>query len=151
MDKLQTSRRKIAPKENTKPIIQQDFFYRSSVLHYICIISGFVMFTLVCFNTNDKLFMKFGGGVGGRLMYLRATYLFEMRVCFMLAVGLHIIETLYAVKLAIELYLTPICVIKWTIQTFILGYSSLRHLIDYKDTLNKPKSIINEPESKKES
>jgi len=139
MSEYNTSRRKVPPKEEEqekveeKPETPKDetYFIRVSVFHYFCVISGFLMFWFVCFMEDVSLFKKLGGP-GHRILYLRDNYLIQMRISFYVAILLHVFEAFYAHQLCKGMQLLNDVTMKWVIQTFIVGYSSLRHLINYQ-------------------
>ena len=130
MEEYVTSRRpKVKPAE-VKKTNTDDYFIRVSIFHYVCVALGFLVFGFVCFY-NDETAFEHLGGPGRRLLYLKQNYLTELRIGFVIAVLLHIIEAVYAIKLATVLQLNQETLKKWTLQTFLVGYSSLRHLIEY--------------------
>ena len=62
-----------------------------------------------------------------------------MKIVFIFAIILHICEAVYAFVIAKEILLSSSSTKKWIFQTLILGYSSLRYLIEYRNKLEKKK------------
>lgn len=146
MPEYNTSRRKVPPKEEEKEIVEEPtetatnekYFVRVSVFHYFCVISGFAMFWFVCFIDDVSIFEKLGGP-GHRILYLRDNYLLQMRISFYVAILLHVFEAFYAHQICKGMQLMNDVTMKWVFQTFIVGYSSLRHLITYKNQKEEEK------------
>ena len=118
--------------------VGSSYFFRVSFFHYLCVILGFMLFGFVCFNTDAKLLKRFGGP-GERLLYLRENFLTQLRIGFFFAIFLHVIEALYVIKVCGDLKMSQDAVQKWVVQTFICGYSSLRHLLEFRDIQNSKK------------
>lgn len=115
------------PVDTTPP----EYFMKVSVFHYFCVIVGFAMFWYVCFWEDTSRFKQFGGP-GHRLLFLRENYLTEMRAFFFVAIVLHIVEAIYAHRICREMNFVAEVRRKWIVQTAVVGYSSLRHLIKFR-------------------
>nr|XP_012565053.1 uncharacterized protein LOC105849257 isoform X2 [Hydra vulgaris] len=121
-------------KSEVKILYQNEsiYFHCVSIFHYIFMIFSFMLFGFICFDDDDE-FLKGIGGPGVRLLYLRKNYLVQLQVGFFFAVMMHIVEALYAFKICKELNIRSDMALKWFLQTFICGYISLRHLLEFKD------------------
>ena len=128
---LNTSRRPLKGKTIT---LCKDYYYQVPVLYYITVFVGFSLFAFLCFDMTDSLFSNIGAP-GRRLLYLKENYLFELRFGFFLAILIHVLEAAYAYYLCCGFRFSPDCTKKWVIQTSMVGYSSLRYLICYTNSL----------------
>ncbi|VDK17494.1 unnamed protein product [Anisakis simplex] len=70
--------------------------------------------------------------VGVLAHYLGTNHPRVMLILNVLMFMAHMGEALYAKRLAQRSDLSPTCIGKWYAQTFLLGYPSLRLLLNYK-------------------
>ena len=134
----QYTRRVIKEEVKKESDFDPDYFYRASVYYYLTVLIGFSLFGILCFNLNDNFFLHLGS-VGKRLLYLNQMHGTNMKIVFIFAIILHICEAVYAFVIAQEISLSSSSTKKWIFQTLILGYSSLRYLIEYRNKLEKKK------------
>lgn len=135
MEELNTGRRPKKEKKEESPedAIDPEFFVRVSFHKFLAISLGLALYAFLCFHPSPESYLDRMGGPGQRLQYLRENYMIHMRIGMFIAILLHIIEALYAIKLATQLGLTQETIQKWAIQTGMMGYSSLQDLIKYHD------------------
>jgi len=123
--------------DEQKPLeIDPEYFVWVSTWHYICILVGMISYYMICFQTSSFPF-KTLGGPGRRLQYLSDNYMTQLRIGFVAACLIHIGECVYTVMLCSTLQLSSSATSKWTTQTFLLGYTSLRHLVEYSKKVKK--------------
>ena len=116
------------------------YFQRNSVLEYIIIIGGFAMLIFLVEHPEPKIYLGSLGIPGEALLYLHENYHNVLYYIMILAIIIHIVETLVCIKVACELDMTLFTILKWTFQTILLGGFSLLKIIRYKrSTFDKTK------------
>ncbi|KAK7085494.1 hypothetical protein SK128_028226 [Halocaridina rubra] len=63
------------------------------------------------------------------LTWVGTEYNFYVKWLFLIIMGIHVIETLFAFYYCYKLKLTSLTTLKWTTQVFIVGIISLNYLI----------------------
>ena len=111
---------------------KDSYFKRNSVLDYLLIIGGFAMLIFLVEHPEPKLYLGSLGFPGEALLYLNENYHNVLHYIMILASIIHIVETLYCIKITFELNMTLFTISKWTFQTFLLGGFSLVKIIRYK-------------------
>ncbi|XP_065055731.1 transmembrane protein 254-like [Rhopilema esculentum] len=137
-------KRHIRPlQENTfrKFAEEDDHFESSSLLYYVLVTVALVSFEILCFQTSLFPFERLGGA-GKRLKYLTDHHLDTIRAGFLFAVALHIFEAIYANFKCRSINMSQSAKMKWTIQTFIIGYASLRLLNSYCEKKTSRKKMF---------
>lgn len=93
---------------------------------------GFGLYLLTASTFSPKSIPTFLGPVGRFGTYFGETYPTGIFTLFIFTVLIHAAESVYTVHLARERRLNTVTTIKWTIQTFIFGFSSFLKLKAYK-------------------
>ena len=109
-------------------------FYRCSTLLYLIYILILGPLFLIAFHPKPSTYLKNFGKVGNLLLKGNQNYLLLFQlVAYGTLIG-HVLETLYVVKLSLGLGLPIVAILKWTLQTFILGFPSV---IKFKELKTK--------------
>ena len=130
--------------KNNKIIFNNNNFFRMThIVLYILIIIGMILTGLFAFtklnyleisnnynnkNINIQIFYILLGYLQ-KLTYLIFQTQFIIKIVFFLAIFIHFIETIYAIKLCYQLKCKNTYGL-WIIQTLLLGYPSLVYLIN---------------------
>ncbi|KAK2185745.1 hypothetical protein NP493_223g01018 [Ridgeia piscesae] len=72
------------------------------------------------------------GPIGMITTYLISHYPLIIPAIFCIAWALHFVESIFAFYVAWTLDFGVWCCIKWSVQTFLYGYFSLRHLLRFE-------------------
>ncbi|XP_071165183.1 transmembrane protein 254-like [Mytilus edulis] len=108
-----------------------DNYFRFPKPVWVCTI-GFGLYLLSASTFSPKSIPSFLGPVGRFGAYLGETYPNGIFGLFVATVLIHAAESVYTVHLARERKLSTSATIKWTIQTFIFGFSSFLKLKAYR-------------------
>ena len=107
-------------------------FQKCSLLEYLVIISGFAMLIFLVFHPEPRHYLESLGVPGEALLNLHENHHKTLYNVLFVTFVIHIMETLYCIKVAIGLNMTGYTVVKWAFQTFILGLLSLLRIGSHK-------------------
>ena len=108
------------------------YFEKCSLLEYLMIISGFAILIFLVVHPEPHFYLGSLGVPGEALFYLHENYYRELYYIMIIASAIHVLETLYCIKVAIGLNMKGYTIAKWTFQTFLLGGFSLIKIGNYK-------------------
>ena len=112
------------------------YFQRGSFLEYFLIICGLALLIFLVIHPEPNIYLESLGFLGKALLSLHEHHYQKLYYLMIWAIAVHIVETIYCVKLVVGLGMTPPTILKWTFQTIILGGFSLRRLINHRNTKN---------------
>lgn len=100
-------------------------FERCSMLEYLVILTGFVMLIFLVVHPEPRLHLGTLGIPGEALLILHKNYYKTIYNGLLVTFVIHVLETLYCIKVCFGLNMTTSTIAKWAIQTFIMGVLSL--------------------------
>eukprot|EP01041_Mallomonas_annulata_P012629 gene12629-26593_t len=123
--------------QKTLPVNLSSYFKTPSVSWWIGIVGAFLVHGIIAYGNDDSEINRLLKPVydfGLLIFYSKE----GLKIVFNVAVILHVLECIYATYLAISLGCKNTWYL-WTIQTFILGFPSLKLLLALKKTKNRTK------------
>lgn len=105
-------------------------------LLWVIMIGVITLYEVVCYQPSllpcDSL-----GHFGDRICYIANGYHSALEIGFWVLGCIHLVEAIYAGSICRELNLETEAQIKWLLQTFVLGFPSLRLLLKMRKVKQK--------------
>lgn len=114
-------------------------FERCSILEYLVIVTGFAMLIFLAVHPEPRLYLGKLGIPGEALLILHENYYKMIYNGLLVTFVIHVLETLYCIKVCVGLNMTSLTTAKWAIQTFVMGVLSLFKIIRIKKDAYKTK------------
>ncbi|KAE9546884.1 hypothetical protein FO519_009904 [Halicephalobus sp. NKZ332] len=118
-------------KKLTSPENLKNYFRVVSVFWYLIIVPA-LAFTFIVWYEPNWIPVKYLPYIGEFAYNLGTKHSFLVLVINIFALGAHVGEAIYALHLCDQIGLTHAAAFKWFIQTFIVGFPSLRILLKMK-------------------
>lgn len=115
-------------------------FQTGYFFEYLLIIFGIAILIFLVLHPKPKLYLASLGSFGEVLLVLHQNHYQRLYNVLVGLALIHIVEMLYCIKLAVGLNMTGSTILKWTVQTSVLGVPSLWRLINYKNLSKTDKS-----------